>query len=611
MVRAVTTVGAICLGAIAVGVFMFVAAVRSLLGRWREGDSAWPALWLLVPALALVVAGALLLARERRHTEAAHHVAKAKELSDKGLTERAQREVERALKLNPKDADAEQTLRDIQQQQEKEREEAERRRTQRIPAGKGSGGGGAGPGPRRREQPRTGIDIHDYHLAAELLPERHQLKATATITARPRAPAARELTLLLSPALIISSVRVDGKTASFKTDEDRLTIQLPDPLPEDEPIKVVVEYGGFGHDAVVSGGDRIAEDGCYLRPESQWYPSTRFFDFKTPVTLVMTVPTGMTVIGPGELMDRKKQGEGTAFVWRCKLPIRGIVVAAARYKQQRRTWRGVGISVCTFPHDKVIERGDVDEGFIAHEIAHQWWGHAVGVDGPGAGWVCEAFAEYSSCMYEAHVRGPEAMRLRLTAAREKYFASVGRAREQAIVETDPFNQGPGYVGVIYQKGAYVLHMLRTVLGDELFSKCMTDYALAYRGRNATISDFEDACAHTAGTSLDWFFDQWVYQPGAMRLTYDYVTRRVAGGKHLLRVAVQQETREPYSMPLDIVVKTSDGAVRERETLGSASAQYEYRLDRQPVAVVLDPDCNLLMHTPSKVRIDSLRSHAPR
>jgi len=246
-------------------------------------------------------------------------------------------------------------------------------------------------------------------------------------------------------------------------------------------------------------------------------------------------------------------------------------------------------------------------GARRHEIAHQWWGHAVGVDGPGAGWLAEAFAEYSSCMYEGHAHGPEALKLRLTLQRERYVAAVGRAQEQAIIETDPFYQVGGYPGVIYHKGAYVLHMLRTVLGDALFSKCMTDYALAYRGTSATIPDFENSCTQSAGKSLDWFFDQWVYQPGAMRLTYDYVTRKVAGGKHLLRVAVQQETTEPYRMPLSIDIKTAAGVVRKREMLDEATAEFEYRLDDQPVAVTLDPDADLLMYVPQKVRSDALRS----
>ncbi len=652
-----TTMGGVYIAAMALGALLLVGMLRSVLARRQEGEMAWRTLWVLPVALALIVSGALLLARQHRLAEAAAHVAKAKELKDSGLTGRAQRELERALKLNPKNTEAEKTLRDIEKE-EQERREVEKQRTQRIPTAKG-GGGGRGPAPRLREQPRAGIDVDDYRLAVTLHPKEHRLEGTATILARPRDADARELTLLLGPSLIISSVQVDDKAASFTTDEDRLIIKLPGSPPQERPIKIVVAYDGFGQGPGIPGGDRIAEDGCFLRPESQWYPATHLFDFKTPVTLAVTVPAKMTVVGPGKLVQRKKRGAQTTFVWRCKLPIRGIVMAAAKYSQRRSTWHGIDLSVCTFPehadraaryfhsvtgileyfgeqfgsypfskfalveipqfpggyaapsfvlcYDKVIQRGDVDEGFIAHEIAHQWWGHAVGVDGPGAAWLSEGFAEYSSCMYEAHARGPEAMRLRLKAAREKYIAAVGAGREQAIADTDPFYQVGGYPGVIYHKGAYVLHMLHTVLGDEMFSKCMTDYALAYRGRSATISDFENACTRTAGTPLDWFFDQWVYQPGAMRLTYDHVSKRVAGGKHRLRIAVQQETKAPYRMPLDIAVKTRAGEVRRREMLDAAVAQYEYHLDSQPVAVTLDPDGNLLMYTPSKVRIDALRS----
>jgi len=425
-VPAVTTLSAICLGAIALGALLLLGAVRSVVRRRMEGDSQWPALWMLVPALALVILGSLFLARDRRHTQAAERAAKAVELKDKGLPERARREAERALKLDPENAQAERTLRDLQEE-EKEREEAERRRA--LAAAGGGGGGGSGRPPKPRDQPRTGIAIEDYHLAATLLPELYQLKATATITARPRDLDARELTFLLSPSLMVSSIQVDGETASFKFDEDRLIIALPDPVPSDRPLKIVIAYRGFGHDAVVPGGDRIADDGCYLRPEAQWYPSTHYFEFSAPVTLAVTVPADMTAIGPGTLQKRTRSGDEVTFVWRSELPIRAIVTAAARYKQQRRQWRGVTVSVCTFPQhiaraaryfppmigmleyfseqfgpypfkkfalveipyfpggygapsfvmcrDKIIDRDDVDESFIAHEIAHQWWGHAV------------------------------------------------------------------------------------------------------------------------------------------------------------------------------------------------------------------------------------------
>jgi hypothetical protein len=191
--------------------------------------------------------------------------------------------------------------------------------------------------------------------------------------------------------------------------------------------------------------------------------------------------------------------------------------------------------------------------FLAHEIAHQWWGQAVGPKNYHEQWLSEGFAQYFAAMYAAQERG------------EDEFADVLKQMRRWAIEDSP--QGPVYLGyrlghiksdsrvfraIVYNKGAMVLHMLRGLLGDESFFRGLRAFYTEWRFKKAGTDDFRVALERASGHDLAPFFDAWVYGTAIPRLE---VTGTVADSTATITIE-QRGTVMP--VPVTISVEYEDG-----------------------------------------------------
>ncbi len=202
--------------------------------------------------------------------------------------------------------------------------------------------------------------------------------------------------------------------------------------------------------------------------------------------------------------------------------------------------------------------------FLAHELAHQWFGQAVGWGNYHEQWLSEAFAQYLAALYAQHQHG------------DGVFGGVLRQmRRWAMNESD---QGPVYLGyrlghvkndgrvfraLVYNKGAAVLHMLRRLIGDEAFFNGIRRFYAQARFRKVGTDELKRAFEREAGRSLDRFFDQWIYGSTLPRLRVSY---RVEGRE--LAVHVEQ-LGDVFDVPLTFTVEYAD---RSKTTLVVAVEQ---------------------------------------
>ena len=172
--------------------------------------------------------------------------------------------------------------------------------------------------------------------------------------------------------------------------------------------------------------------------------------------------------------------------------------------------------------------------FLAHELAHQWWGQAVGWKNYHEQWLSEGLSQYFAALYAEHRNGPE------------IFAEVlTQMRRWSLRHSD---QGPVYLGnrlgriedeprvfraLVYNKGAMVLHMLRRLLGDETFFRGIRRYYNEMRFRKAGTDDLIRAFEAESGRSLTAFFDRWIHEADLPDITFSHRTASGSGGRDVI------------------------------------------------------------------------------
>ena len=167
----------------------------------------------------------------------------------------------------------------------------------------------------------------------------------------------------------------------------------------------------------------------------------------------------------------------------------------------------------------------VPEFFLAHELAHQWWGQAVGWKNYHEQWISEGFAQYFPALYAQRAHGDAS-----------FFAMLRQFRRWSLPESDqgPIDlgyrlgliQGQGRIfrAIVYNKGASVLHMLRRFVGDEAFFNGLRRFYGEQKFRKAGTDDFQRAMETASGRSLDRFFDRWIHGADLPVLRYSSTIR---------------------------------------------------------------------------------------
>jgi len=267
------------------------------------------------------------------------------------------------------------------------------------------------------------------------------------------------------------------------------------------------------------------------------------------------------------------------------------------------------------------EHPGASELFRAHEVAHELWGHAVGWKSYRDQWLSEAFAEYSAMMF-----------VEATMPKEGYFEEMlqvysneqtGSLKAAMSKFARPWNMmltpderrliGPiaagerastarvpsGYEMQCYNKGAMVLHMLRSRLSGmardrELFREVMQDFLTTYTGKMASTADFQSIVEKHTGASWQSFFDQWVYGTDIPTLTWSATTAPGADGKLALTLNVKTTDAPGFRQPVPVqVVFKGDKTGTFFVQVDGADKTMSVPVPEAPKKVVLAPRYSVL------------------
>ncbi len=294
---------------------------------------------------------------------------------------------------------------------------------------------------------------------------------------------------------------------------------------------------------------------------------------------------------PANLTKAKKEFAITADAIRYFVPIFGeYPFLKEKYGMVEYSghWGGMENQTITSIGSTAIRGDGSAEFLIAHELAHQWWGDWVTPTHFDHIWLNEGFATYAEVLY----------------AGAKYGQDFADYYMNLIMESALPSQGPIFrygsdeiiTWIVYGKGAAVLHMLRQLIGDMAFFDALRAYGQTHAFGNASTEDFQSFCEASSGTDLDWFFHQWIYEPG--HPTYKYAWTSVKKNEmeyELIGYIDQIQSEGPvFRMPLDIFITTSDGAtIKETMLVDDASETFRFTVQGQPTQLILDKDNRVL------------------
>jgi aminopeptidase N len=197
------------------------------------------------------------------------------------------------------------------------------------------------------------------------------------------------------------------------------------------------------------------------------------------------------------------------------------------------------------------------EALAAHEIAHQWFGDSVTQTQWNDLWLSEGFATYFEHVFFENVDGREAFLMRMRGSRDDYL-KANREHSRPIHDASITVLFKLLNAFNYKKGAWVLHMLRGIMGDEAFFAGIRDYYAAYRDRNATTAELRLIMERHAGQPLDWFFKQWVFEAGHPMYALEW---QWSDGKVGVTIEQKQEG-SVFRMPVVLELRNDSGVQRE-------------------------------------------------
>jgi aminopeptidase N len=232
---------------------------------------------------------------------------------------------------------------------------------------------------------------------------------------------------------------------------------------------------------------------------------------------------------------------------------------------------------------------------VIHEVAHQWFGNCVTEYDWDDVWLSEGFATYFTLMFREHAYGRDDFVNGLNEAKNRVYSHYKTDKESSIVHDNLKDMKDVLTySLQYQKGAWVLHMLRNYIGEDNFREGIRTYYKKYYNSNTTTEEFKKEMEFVSGMDLDFFFDQWLYNGGNIILdggwSYDERKRRVE-----VNINQVQDDGYIFKMPLELGIYYEDENLFKLETvkIEKEKGRFYIATDTKPKNIKIDPFTKLL------------------
>ena len=232
---------------------------------------------------------------------------------------------------------------------------------------------------------------------------------------------------------------------------------------------------------------------------------------------------------------------------------------------------------------------------VIHEVAHQWFGNCVTEYDWDDVWLSEGFATYFTLMFREHAYGRDDFVNGLNDAKRLVYNHYKTDKESSIVHNNLKDMKDVLTySLQYQKGAWVLHMLRNYVGEDNFRKGIRNYYKKYYNSTTTTNQFKTEMEVVSGMNLETFFDQWLYKGGNMVLDGNW---KFDEKKGRIEVNLNQVQNDGYlfEMPVELGISYNDKNLEKIQTvkLEKEKGRFYIASDSKPISIKIDPNTKLL------------------
>ncbi|MDP4175755.1 MAG: M1 family metallopeptidase [Bacteroidota bacterium] len=504
------------------------------------------------------------------------------------------------------------------------------------------------------------IDIVHYSIKIDLHPEKELIYGDVTINGITHSKGLKQIDLNFYDNLYISSLKLNGKEVKYEREETKLSIPLETEL---DSFRINVKYSGkpkrMGFDSFAF--DKFENRSVVFTMNepvyaSTWFPCNDKPDDKALVDIWITNDSSKISVSNGKLIDVNTEKDRRTYHWKTQYPISTYLVClySADYKHFQEKYlskdnKAMDIDYYAFPEHLEMAKVDFSghaemisffsqlfgeypfiqdkygvaeflwqlgamehqtitgigsnflngrkffNDFYVHELAHQWFGDAVGPATWKDIWLNEGFASYCEALFAEHQSGFDAYKSTMLSKFNSNFPGT------------VYNPGSYLFGTtVYDKGAWILHMLRFEVGDSVFFNILRTYYNEFKYKNASSEDFINVVNSVSKRDLNYFFDQWLFTGrGAVDMEYSWTqgtNSAKAGNKVILKLDQTQSGYPEYRFPLEIEFIFEDKSenfskiiyVDKREKLVEVNTPAKVK------ELILDPNHWILMNDKNKI-----------
>jgi aminopeptidase N len=499
---------------------------------------------------------------------------------------------------------------------------------------------------------QSNIDVAHYKFEIELSDKNDSVKGNAFVTIK-FIQLSDRFSLSLSSSsrgkgMNAYRVTENGKTLTSMHLHDSVVVVLDKPATPEEIRTFEIQYAGVPSDGLIISrnkyGDRTFFSDNWPNRAHNWIPCKDEPGDKATFEFVVTAPSQYRVISNGKLEEEKLLPDSKKLTyWKedVSLPTKVMVIGVAKFavKKYENSPDDIPVSAWVYPQDSVngfrnysVAPGIVDffsnyigpypynklanvqsktifggmenasaifyfeksaeenisiEDLMAHEIAHQWFGDMATEKKFSHLWLSEGFATYMADVYLESKYGSDSMNSRLKEERNKVIEFVAASDKPVVDSISSLMTllNPNS----YEKGGWILHMLRKQVGDSVFQKFVREYYDRYKGKNADTEDLEKIAEEVTGKSLRRFFTQWLYTPGIPRLKIEWHYNK---NERAVSIQVIQLQKTIFQFPLEVKLET-ESPVFKTLNISTRSETFSFPTKTSIPRINVDPNTSLL------------------